>query len=60
MTLQTAPDVLGTQEIQAITRLGRDQIKKLVREGTFPNIGNSKRFLVPKTHIVRYLEQGGN
>jgi excisionase family DNA binding protein len=50
---------VGTQETQALTGLGRDHIRKLVREGVLPNVGNSKRLLIPKSAVIRYLEQAG-
>jgi excisionase family DNA binding protein len=49
----------GTQEAQELTGMGRDQIRKLVREGKLPNVGNSKRVLIPRSAIIRYLEQAG-
>ncbi len=47
---------LDTAEIQKITGFGRDHIKKLVRDGKLPNLGNSKRFIVARAALLRYLE----
>jgi hypothetical protein len=58
MTLQEAPDVLTSSEVQKITRLGRDKTQKLFHK-VLPNIGTQKRFLTPKSALVRWLESGG-
>lgn len=50
---------IGTQETQKLTGWGRDHIRALVREGKLPNVGNSKRLLIPKSAVIRYLEQAG-
>jgi excisionase family DNA binding protein len=50
---------VGTQETQKLTGWGRDHIRALVREGKLPNVGNSKRLLIPKSAVIRYLEQAG-
>ena len=57
--LEEAKLTVNTQEIQRLTGLGRDHIRNLVRNGTLPNIGNSKRLLIPKSAVLRYLEQAG-
>jgi hypothetical protein len=58
MTLEQAPDVLTSREVQQITRLGRDKTQKLFHQ-VLPNIGTTKRFLTPKSALVRWLESGG-
>jgi excisionase family DNA binding protein len=49
----------GTQATQDLTGFGRDHIRKLVKEGKLPNVGNSKRILIPRAALIRYLEQAG-
>jgi excisionase family DNA binding protein len=49
----------GTQEAQELTGFGHNHIRKLVREGKLPNVGNSKRVLIPRSAIICYLEQAG-
>ena len=48
-----------TSEIQKVTGLGRDHVNALIREGKFPNVGTTKRFVVPRVAVTRYLEQAG-
>jgi excisionase family DNA binding protein len=50
---------LTVEEIVQLTQLGRDHTKKLIRDGVLPNVGNAKRFLVPRTAVIRYLENAG-
>jgi excisionase family DNA binding protein len=50
---------LKLEEIQALTGWGRDYIRALIREKKLPNVGNTKRFLVPRVALMRYLENGG-
>ncbi len=56
--LETAPEVLNTRELQKITRLGRESVQQLFRNGTLPNLGNTKRFLTSRAALKRFLEQG--
>ena len=58
--LETQKLTLKTETIQALTDLGRDQVRKLVRDGIFPNVsGNSRRIIVPRVAVMRYLETAG-
>jgi excisionase family DNA binding protein len=50
---------LTVDEIVELTQLGRDHTKKLIRDGKLPNVGNTKRFLVPRSAVIRYLENAG-
>lgn len=50
---------VNTEELQALTGFGRDHVKRLIREGKLPNVGNAKRFLVPRSAVVNYLESAG-
>jgi hypothetical protein len=59
MTLDTAPDMLNVSEIKQITRLGKNGVQALFRNGVFPNLGTQKRFLTSKAALKRWLEQGG-
>jgi excisionase family DNA binding protein len=53
------PETLTVSEIQKITRLGRMHVQKLIRDGTLPNLGTRKRFIVSRAAITRFLEQAG-
>jgi hypothetical protein len=50
---------VNTKEIQILTGWGREHVLNLVRNKELPNVGNSKRVLVPRAAIERYLEQAG-
>ena len=47
------------EAVQA-TRLGRDQIRRLVYEGTLPNLGPRTRIRIPRVALERYIENFGN
>lgn len=44
-----------TRELQKILGLGRIQIQKLVRDGKLPNLGTSRKILVSRAAIAKYL-----
>ncbi len=50
---------INTQATQTLTGWGRDHIRKLVKEGKLPNVGNSKRLLIPRCALIRFLESAG-
>jgi excisionase family DNA binding protein len=50
-------ETLTVIEIQKITRLGRMHVQKLIRDGTLPNLGSSKRFIVSRAAVQRFLNQ---
>jgi hypothetical protein len=50
---------LTVEGIMKLTQFGRDHSKKLIRDGILPNVGNKKRFLVPRSAVIRYLENAG-
>jgi hypothetical protein len=58
MTLETAPEMLTVSDLQKITRLGRESVQQLFRNGILPNLGNTKRFLTSRAALKRFLEQG--
>ncbi len=58
MTLETAPEMLTVNDLQKITRLGRESVQQLFRNGILPNLGNTKRFLTSRAALKRFLEQG--
>jgi excisionase family DNA binding protein len=57
--MENAKLTVSTQEIQTLTGLSRDQVFSLIRQGKLPNVGTRRRFIVPKTALLRYLEQAG-
>ncbi len=50
---------LTPKEICKATGWGRDFTHKLILNGSLPNVGNKKRFLVPRSALTRYLETVG-
>ena len=45
---------LKTSEIMALTGLGRDAVRRLVRNGKLPSIGG-RRILVPRAAVEQFL-----
>ncbi len=50
---------LTPAEIQRLVGWGRDFTIRLIHDGKLPNVGNTKRFLVPRSAVIRYLESAG-
>jgi excisionase family DNA binding protein len=50
---------LTPSEIQKLVGWGRDFTIRLIHEGKLPNVGNTKRFLVPRSAVLRFLEIAG-
>ncbi len=50
---------MTVSEIMKDTRMGREFIMGLIRTGKLPNIGNKKRFIVPRAAVIRYVETAG-
>jgi excisionase family DNA binding protein len=58
--MQTSEKLTMTpKEIVQATGLGRDYVANLIRTGKLPNVGNTRRFLVPRVAVNRMLEQAG-
>jgi hypothetical protein len=47
---------LTTSDVQQLTGWGRDHIRTLVRAGKLLNVGTTKRLLVTRSALQRYLE----
>jgi hypothetical protein len=50
---------LTPAEIQKLVGWGRDYTIGLIHKLELPNVGNKKRFLVPRSAVIRYLENAG-
>ena len=46
---------LSTEEIRALTGLGRDKILELLRAGTIPSVRVGRRYLVTRSHLEAFL-----
>ena len=46
-------------EAQNLTGLGRDRLRKLVKDGTLPNVGAHTRIRIPRAALERFVNSGG-
>lgn len=55
MTLDTLPDLLTVDELQAVTRCGRRQAYELVRRGDIASIRIGRTIRIPKAAVQAWL-----
>lgn len=60
MRLADAPDVLRAEEVASITRLGRNKVYALLREGRIRSVKVDRRVLIPKEAVAEFLGIGAD
>jgi excisionase family DNA binding protein len=58
--MQTQALTATLKEAQTATKLGRDFLRTLVKQGVLPNVGPRTRIRIPCAALERYINQGVN
>ena len=56
--LDDYPDVLLPNECMEVLRLGRTSVYKLLRSGSLKSLKMGKKYIVPKSYLLDYLQSG--
>ncbi len=49
------PDVLLTEDLMDILKIGRSTVYKILKDGTIKSIKVSRNYKIPKLFIIEYL-----
>lgn len=55
--LASCPDLLSVGDIQELTKLSAQNIRRLLASGQLPGVKIGARWFVPKSEFERFLEQ---
>jgi excisionase family DNA binding protein len=55
--LEDLPDVLTLEETARVLRLSRGSTYEAVRQGRVPSVRVGRRLLIPKTGVIRLLQE---
>ena len=53
------PDVVTPKEIQDMLRIGRNAVYELLKSGEIKSLRIGKKYIVPKSSVIKYLQTGG-
>ena len=56
---QDLPDLLTVQDLKALTGLSEQTIRCEINSGRLPGCRIGRRLYVPKTHLIKYVTEGG-
>ncbi len=54
------PDVVTVNDIRKMLGLSRDEVYKLIHDGTLKRIGKGRAFLIPKLSVINYVLQSAH
>lgn len=54
--LESYKDVLTAAEVQAILKIGRNSIYKLIQNNKIKHIRVGKKILIPKQYLIEFLQ----
>lgn len=57
ISLESCPDLLSTKDIQKLTKLNDQNIRRLLASGQLPGLKIGARWFVPKTELESWLTE---
>ncbi len=57
VSLESCPDLLTTSDVQKLTRLNVQHIRRLLVSGELPGVKIGARWFVPKSEFEQFLEK---
>lgn len=58
VSLCGCPDLLSTKDIQELTKLSAQNIRRMLASGQLPGVKIGARWFVPRSEFERFLEEG--
>ena len=53
------PDVVTPEDIPKMLRIGRNSVYDLLKQGKIKSLRVGKKYLIPKTSVINFLQTAG-